>query len=530
MVNQNDDNYFEITKNIRIMAAIYDKINTYYVDEPVPGDLMKKGIDEMLRSLDPYTVYIPESDIEDYRFMTTGQYGGIGAMIKTQGEHVIISDPYENFPAHKAGLKAGDKLLKVDGQSVVGKSTQEMSTFLKGGAGTELTITYERAGEVKDVTLTREVIKVPDVPYYGMLDEEVGYIKLNSFTSSASSEVSKALHSLRDSSGMKKLIFDLRGNGGGLLKEAVSIVNFFVPKGELVVYTKGRIQDMNNDYKTRNTPFDTDIPVVVLVDGYSASASEIVSGSLQDLDRAVIVGNTSYGKGLVQQTKDLNFGSKIKLTVAKYYTPSGRCIQKLDYAHRDETGKVHEVADSLLKSFKTKNGRDVMDGRGIEPDIHIDEREFSRLTQVLVVEDHIFNYATEFERKNNSIAKANEFHLSDNQYNDFVLYLQNRDIDYTTYSEELLRELENVAKEEKYYEDSQKEFEALMKELTPSLDADIVRYQDEIIDLLEDEIISRYYYQNGRVEAALHKDDNILESLKILNNQEEYTKILSGKQ
>ena len=363
--NNNDDNYFEITKNIRIMASVYDNINTFYVDEPEPGNLMKTGIDAMLRSLDPYTVYIPESDIEDYRFMTTGQYGGIGAMIKSQEPYIVISEPYEDSPTDKAGIIAGDILLEIDGKPVVGKTTKEMSSILKGGAGTILNVKYERDGVTSETTITREVIKVPSVPYYGMIDNEIGYVKLNSFTSAASSDVGKALKYLKDSSGMKKLVFDLRGNGGGLLHESVNIVNFFIAKGKTVVATKGRLTDLNRDYKTLNTSFDEEMPIVVLVDGYSASASEIVSGSLQDLDRAVIIGMTTYGKGLVQQTKDLNFGSKVKLTIAKYYTPSGRCIQKLDYANRDDRGTVSEVADSLIKTFTTKNGREVKDGRGV---------------------------------------------------------------------------------------------------------------------------------------------------------------------
>jgi carboxyl-terminal processing protease len=335
-VTETDKNYFEITKNIRIMSAVYDKLNAYYVDEPQPGELMKKAIDAMLQSLDPYTVYIPQSNIEDYRYMTTGQYGGIGSLIQSHGEYIVISEPYEGSPAQKAGLKAGDILLEVDGKSVVGKTVSEMSAFLKGGAGTELTVKFKREEEIKTVTFKREEIKVPDVPYYGMIDENIGYVKLNSFTNTASTEVGKALRSLKDSSGMKQLIFDLRGNGGGLLHESVNIVNFFVPKGELIVSTKGRIEEINREYKTTNSPYDLNMPVVVLIDDYSASASEIVSGSLQDLDRAVIIGQTSYGKGLVQQTKDIEFGSMVKLTVAKYYTPSGRCIQKLDYSHKNK--------------------------------------------------------------------------------------------------------------------------------------------------------------------------------------------------
>ena len=527
--NKNDDNYFEITKNIRIMASVYDNINTYYVDEPEPGNLMKKGIDAMLRSLDPYTVYIPESDIEDYRFMTTGQYGGIGAMIKTQDSYIVISEPYEDSPTDKAGIIAGDILLEIDGKTVVGKTTKEMSSILKGGAGTILNVKYERGGVTSETAITREVIKIPSVPYYGMIDDEIGYVKLNSFTSTASSDVVKALKYLKDSSGMNKLVFDLRGNGGGLLHESVNIVNFFIPKGTTVVATKGRLTDLNRDYKTVNTPFDEEMPIVVLVDGYSASASEIVSGSLQDLDRAVIIGMTTYGKGLVQQTKDLNFGSKVKLTIAKYYTPSGRCIQKLDYANRDDRGAVSEVADSLIKTFTTKNGREVKDGRGVEPEIKIEPTVYSKLTSVLVFKNYIFNYATDFKRAHTEIAAANTFSLSETDYNNFIAYLGDKEIEYTTDSEEILQELKEVAKDEKYYGSSEVEFNALLAKLKPSLNEDMVRYKDEIIALLENEIVARYYYQNGRVEASLKNDPYMKEAKEVLQNQGRYKSILAGE-
>ncbi|MDG2226925.1 MAG: S41 family peptidase [Flavobacteriales bacterium] len=527
--DKNDDNYFEITKNIRIMTSVYDNINTFYVDEPEPGNLMKKGIDAMLRSLDPYTVYIPESDIEDYRFMTTGQYGGIGAMIKTQDSYVVISEPYEGSPTDKAGIIAGDILLEIDGKSVAGKTTKEMSAILKGGAGTILKVKYERHGVASETSITREVIKIPSVPYYGMIDEEIGYVKLNSFTSTASREVLKALKYLKDSSGMKKLVFDLRGNGGGLLHESVNIVNFFIGKGNTVVSTKGRLADLNKDYKTLNTPFDEEMPIVVLVDGYSASASEIVSGSLQDLDRAVIIGMTTYGKGLVQQTKDLNFGSKVKLTIAKYYTPSGRCIQKLDYANRDDKGSVSEVADSLIKTFITKNGREVKDGRGVEPEIKIEPAVFSKLTSVLVFKNYVFNYATDYKRDHSDIESASTFSLSTSDYNNFIAYLGDKEVEYTMDSEEMLEELKEIAKEEKYYDDSEIEFDALFAKLKPSLKDDMVRYKDEIIELLENEIVSRYYYQNGRVEASLKNDPYMKEAKEVLKNQVRYKSILAGE-
>jgi carboxyl-terminal processing protease len=526
---EQDKDLFEISKNIRLMSGVYDKLNTYYVDEPQPGELMKTGIDAMLKSLDPYTVYIPQSRIEDYRYMTTGQYGGIGSLIQAHGEDIIISEPYLGSPAQKAGLKAGDIILEVDGTNVKGKTVGDMSLFLKGGPNTSLNIKYQRGEEISDVTFNREEIKIPDVPFFGMMDAKTGYVKLNSFTQTASQEVGAAINQMRDSSNMTQLVFDLRGNGGGLLHEAVNIVNFFVPKGELVVFTKGRLEETNRDYKTTNTPFDITMPVVVLIDDHSASASEIVSGSLQDLDRAVIIGERSYGKGLVQQTKELEFGSMVKLTVAKYYTPSGRCIQKLDYSHRDELGQVTEVPDSLIAKFNTKNGRVVMDGRGVDPDIVIAPQYLSILTQELIIEHHIFNFATNYERSHESIGTAKEYRLSDADYSSFLEYIKDKEIDYTTTSKKMLEELKQTAKEEKYLAHSEKEFEALLEKLTPNLEDDLERCEDEIAELIENEIVSRYHYSEGRVENALSKDAYLKEALKVLNNSEQYNKILSGK-
>ncbi|MCB9189040.1 MAG: S41 family peptidase [Flavobacteriales bacterium] len=529
VLNENDENLFEISKNIRVMTGVYEKLNTYYVDEPVPGKLMKTGIDAMLASLDPYTVYIPQSKIEDYRYMTTGQYGGIGSLIQKHGDYIVISEPYENSPAAKAGLKAGDILLEVDGEDVTDKEVPDMSLYLKGGPGTDVTIKYKRGTIINEVTLKREEIKVPDVPYFGMLDDKTGYVKLNSFTQTASQEVGSAIHHLIDSSGMTQLVFDLRGNGGGLLHEAVNIVNFFVPKGELVVETKGRLSEMNREYKTLNNPIDVNMPIVVLIDDHSASASEIVSGSLQDLDRAVIVGETSYGKGLVQQTKDLEFGSMVKLTVAKYYTPSGRCIQKLDYSNKNELGEVAEVHDSLIATFKTKNGREVKDGRGVDPDVQIPAEFLSVLSTELVIGHHIFDFATEYETKHTSIDKAKSFRLSDQEYIDFVNFVKLKDVHHTSQSMELMNELKEIAKDEKYYEDSKEEFEALFIKLTPSLESDLMRYKDEIKEILESEIVSRYYYSSGRLENALDQDEYISIALEVLNDSGRYSKILSGE-
>ena len=389
------DSYFEVSKNLDIFATLFRELNIYYVDETNPGDLMKKGIDNMLESLDPYTNFIPESEIEDYRYMTTGSYGGIGALVRQMGDYVVISEPYEGFPAQKADLRAGDKILKVNDIDVKGKKTDDISKYLKGQASTSIKLLIEREGEKKPIEkiINREEIKIKSVSYSGMISKSVGYIKLTGFTENASGEVKDALLDLKKNPALKSIVFDLRGNPGGLLKEAIDIVNLFEDKGTEIVSTRGKVKDWDKIYKAVNNPVDLSVPMVVLVDRGSASASEIVSGSLQDLDRGVVIGQRSYGKGLVQQTRDLSYNAKLKVTVAKYYTPSGRCIQALDYSHRNEDGSVDKVADSLISAFKTKNGRIVYDGGGIAPDVAIEPQKYSSILGSLITKNLLFDFA-----------------------------------------------------------------------------------------------------------------------------------------
>lgn len=523
-----NDEYFEIAKNISIFNDVYKNINIYFVDKTAPGELMKTGIDAMLQSLDPYTNYIPESNIEDYRMMQTGQYGGIGSLIKQQGDYVVISDPYENFPAQKAGLKAGDKILEVDGKSVVGKKTSEVSEVLKGTAGTELKLKIKRSNSETPIekTIIREVIKIPSVPFYDMLDDNTGYIKLTSFTQSAADEIKSAFLALKDSNELKQLIIDLRGNGGGLLNEAVDIVNFFIPQGVKVVETKGRLKEHSSVYYSSNKPLDKEMPVVVLIDENSASASEIVAGSLQDLDRAVVIGKQSYGKGLVQQTKNLDYNTMIKITIAKYYTPSGRCIQRLDYSDRNKNGKGNSISDSLLTEFKTTNGRVVKDGRGIDPDIEIEDENYSSLTQKLVIEDIVFDYATEYYYKHDKIAEAEKFTISKEDYEAFKKFALSKEFEYETYSEKILLSLKEATEKEKFFEDTKAEYEILLKKLTPNKERDLVKFEDEIKEFLVDEIVSRYYLQNGRTKSSLSKDKYILKAIETLNDTKQYNAIL----
>ncbi|MBX2972591.1 MAG: S41 family peptidase [Flavobacteriales bacterium] len=523
------DSYFEISKNLEIFTELYKELNIYYVDDTQPGKLMKTGIDAMLNSLDPYTQYIPESDMEDYRFMTTGQYGGVGALIKRKDDRVYVSDPYESYPAMKAGIWAGDEIVEVDGRRIAGMETDEVSKLLKGQAGSTVKVITQRQGMAPAThTLTREEIKIPDVPYKGMIDpaNKVGYIKLNSFTQTAGQEVRNALKELKEQ-GATKLVFDLRGNGGGLLREAVNIVNLFVPKNELVVETRGKIPEWDKTYKTLSEPMDAAIPLVVLVDGQSASASEIVSGALQDLDRAVIVGERTYGKGLVQQTRDLYYNSKLKVTVAKYYIPSGRCIQKLDYSHRDSLGKVEEVKEAAIAEFKTRNGRPVFDGRGILPDVEVVDPELAKVVGGLYGKDLFFDFATKYRLTHAEIGPAEEFRISDALYQEFVDYVKDKKFDYDTETLDAFKKLEDAAKKERYYDHAKAQLDALHAELAPDRTEELTRFRTDIEEVLRNEIVGRYYFQTGRAKAALVTDPSVKSAVDLLNGPR-YNEVLTA--
>lgn len=522
---RSQSNGFEVLKSMELMDLIFQQLEMNYVDEIKPGEMNKTAIDAMLKQLDPYTVYYHESNMEDYRLMTTGQYGGIGSLIRKMGDYTYIAEPYEGNPAQKAGAKAGDKILEIDGKDMKGKPSDEVSSSLKGPKGSTIQLKVERDGKIETISITRDEIKLPDVPYSGMLESNIGYIKLNSFTQTAGSDVRSAYDQLK-SKGMSALVLDLRGNGGGLLIEAVKIVNMFVKKGQAVVTTKGRIEEENRVYATTGEPLDLNIPLVVLIDGGSASASEIVSGSLQDLDRAVIVGTNSYGKGLVQRTFDLKYGSKIKLTISKYYTPSGRCVQRLEYYDKEAGEKPKVIADSLVKKFKTANGRDVIDGRGIEPDLNVEKEDYSRLLAQLMISNVIFNYATEYHKSHPSIGEARTFKLTNEEYDAFKAYALKQDFKYNTASEEQLEKMKKTAEEEGYYEDIKAEYEQLLAKVTPSKERDLEKFKAEINDLLSNEIVSRYYYQKGRAEQAFQVDLDVQRAIEVLNNSKQYNTIL----
>ena len=522
------DSYFEISKNLDIFITLFKELNLYYVDETQPGNLVEKGIDGMLESLDPYTTYIPETDIEDYRFMTTGQYGGIGALIRKKDSLVVVAEPYEGFPAMKSGLLAGDEILEVNGKSTEGKSTGDISKVLKGQPKTEVKLKVKRFGVEKpfDVTVEREEIKIKSVPYSGMLTAEIGYVNLSSFTDNCSKDVSDAIVELKEK-GMKKLVLDLRGNPGGLLKEAVSLSNLFVPKGEMIVSTKGKVKEWNKDYKATQVPLDKDMPLVVLVNSGSASASEIVSGVIQDLDRGVVVGQRTFGKGLVQTTRPLSYNSQLKVTTAKYYIPSGRCIQALDYSNRNEDGSVGKVPDSLITKYTTKAGREVFDGGGIKPDVKVEPIQLSDVAFNLGMKMLYFDFATEYYHRHKEIAPVSEFSIDDALFSEFKTWLDTKDFDYSTDSEKVLEKLKEVAEEDKYFSRIKEEFAALESQLKHNKAKDLEEFQKEIKDLLRGEIISRYYYQNGRIEAMLEDDGDVKKALEILADGTEYNRILS---
>src|ERR1035437_2681440 len=526
-----NDNFFEISKNLDIFASVYRELNIYYVDDTDPGKLIKRGIDAMLESLDPYTNYITEADIEDYRFMQTGQYGGIGATVRQKGEYQVITDPYEGWPAQKADLRAGDILLEVDGKSVKGKNTEEISKVLKGQAKTTIKLLIRREGEDKPIekTIMREEIKIKSAPYSGFLDKNTGYIKLTSFTEGAGKDVKEAFMALKQKGDLKALVFDLRGNPGGLLNEAVNICNIFVDKGQEIVSTKGKVKDWEKNYKAVYEAVDSKIPIAILVNRGSASASEIVSGCLQDLDRGVVLGQRSFGKGLVQTTRPISYNAQLKITTAKYYIPSGRCIQALDYSHRNEDGSVGHVPNSLITPFKTvKSKRTVYNGGGIMPDIKMDAEKLSPIGSSLSNKMLIFDFATHYALKHPSIATPKEFQLTDADFNDFVGFIADKEFDYSTKSEAKLNELKEVASNEKYYDDAKTEFDALKNKLVHNKNEDVQKNKTEIMLLLREEIVSRYYYQNGRIEATLNADPEIKRAIEVLNDANLYNSILAG--
>jgi carboxyl-terminal processing protease len=526
-----NDDLFQISKNLDVFASVYKEVNINYVDDINSTKMIKTGVDAMLDGLDPYTEFVPESEIEDYKLhYVSTQYGGIGASIFARNGKVYVSEVFEGFPAQKADIHAGDQLVKINDITLDGKNNDQVGLLLKGskGASIKLLVKRESAGAPVEKTLIRDEIKQPNVSYFGMVDGNMGYIKLDKFLENSSEEVTNALVSIQKSN-PNGIILDLRSNGGGILQEAVKIVNLFVPKDVQVVSQKGKIKEKNYSYSTQNTPLAPNLPLVVLVNSHSASASEIVAGSLQDLDRAIIIGQRSYGKGLVQQTFNLPYNSLVKITIAKYYVPSGRCIQEMDYTHRKDDGSVVKVADSLIHEFKTKDGRSVYDGSGIYPDIFVKQERFANVTQSLVGKLLIFDYATHYRDTHPALNNLRTFSLSDADYADFVKYLSDKNYSYNTGSEKLLANLKTEATKEKQFSEIQAEYDALKTKMAVSKKNDLQLHKDEIKQVLENEIASRYYYEKGRFEANFKYDKELAQSIKVMQDKEQMASVLKGE-
>lgn len=529
IASSNDD--FKLVKSLEIYYSLFRELNLFYVDETNPEKLVENSIKGMLKELDPYTTYIPESDRENFNFMTTGQYGGIGALIRRSGEYAIIAEPYEEFPASKAGLRAGDTIISIDGKPMKSLEISKISDHLKGKPNTSLEMVIRRYSHPAPIrkSLIREKITINNVPYFGMLDDHVGYIRLANFTTGAGQETKAALLELKKNPGLEGIVLDLRDNPGGLLIEAVDVANLFVPQGQEIVSTKGRVKQWDQVYRTRFMPVDTSIHVAVLVSRGSASASEIVAGSLQDLDRAVIIGQRTYGKGLVQTTRELSYNTRLKVTTAKYYIPSGRCIQALDYSHRNEDGSVGTIPDSLITEYQTDNGRKVYDGGGIQPDFQVEAQTLSQVTIALLTQSLIFDYATIFAARHDSIASIEEFEITDYMYDNFRTFVASRDFTYNTRSEESLKKLMETARREKYYDMADEEFAALEQKLAHDNEKDLNNFSDEIKQLLKEEIAVRYYYQKGRMEAILEKDTGIDKAVEVIGQPNLYLTALGEK-
>ncbi|WP_079687196.1 S41 family peptidase [Ohtaekwangia koreensis] len=523
------EKYFDIAKSLDIFATLFKEINAYYVDEVEPQKLIRKGIDGMLESLDPYTDYIPEDEIESFRISTTGQYGGIGALIGIINKKTVVTFPYKDFPAYRSGIKVGDEIISVDGKDVQGKSTSDVSALLKGQPKTEIEIKVRRYGQKDDLTfkIKREKISIDNLAYYGLVESEIGYIRLDDFTSGAANEVSSALIELKQK-GAKKIILDLRENPGGLLHEAVNVVSLFIPRGEVVVSTKGKVEEWNKTYTTLNSPVDTQIPMIVLVSEGSASASEIVAGSLQDYDRAVLVGKKTFGKGLVQTTRPLAYNSQLKVTTAKYYVPSGRCIQALDYTHRKDDGTVERVADSLKSEFKTKQGRKVYDGGGLDPDVTVEYEPVGTVTSALISSGWVFEFASRYCAENSNQPDLKSFHLTDNDYEKFMKLIKENKFSYSTSLERNTKLLIETARKEKYYNELEGQLNLLKNKIDAGKSTDMIRFKSEIKQILEEQIAFHYSQNDGQAEVSLPRDKAVLEARRILNDASAYKKILSS--
>lgn len=519
-----NNDFFEIAKQIEIFTTMFKELNMNYVDDTNPGDLMDKAIKSMLEDLDPYTQFYNEQDVQASRINNAGDYTGIGANVLTLKDKLVIVEPYKGYAADKAGLKAGDEIIKVDNVTVA-DFKDDAGNLLQGAAGSEVEVTYNRQGQQNTVKITRESLEIHAVPHYSMVDEKTGYVVLRRFNNKASSETIEAIQSLK-AEGATQLILDLRGNPGGLLSEAVNVTNIFVPANQLVVTTKSKVKKYNRTYYTKRAPLDTEMPLVVLIDGKSASASEIVSGALQDMDRAVVIGSRSFGKGLVQRPKPLTYGTQMKITISRYYTPSGRCIQALDYWNRDENGKATRVKEENYKAFKTRNGRPVFDGGGVQPDVEIENSSATPITKAIVDGHFVFDFATQYHY-NNAVSDLKSFTLTNNDFKDFKQFLKSKGFSFETKTEKAFEEALAVAKEEELNNTISSEYSSLIKSIEAYKAQTIDSNKERLEALLTDEIIKRYFYSEGLYEYYTANNSEIKKGLEILNNPTEYGKILN---
>ncbi len=526
-----NSNYFEIVKNIDLFTKLYRELNNSYVDDIEPAGLMRKGVDGMLKSLDPYTNYITEAQIEGYRMKQTAA-ADVGISLIQRDEYVMVAEVLEAQPGDVAGLKPGDVITAIDGTDAKDRTVNDVVKILRGQPGSEVKLNIKRQGKAlsEPIVAVRAKDQSKSVPHYGMISEDVGYVKLQTFLKqTCTKEVAAAIKALQDSTELKGLVLDLRHNGGGLLKEAINMVNLFIPKGEVVVTTKGKTEEWLKAYKTMNEPLAPDLPLIVLSDGRSASASEIFAGTMQDYDRGIVVGQRSFGKGLVQQTKPLVYNAQLKLTVAKYFIPSGRCVQAIDYSGRYQDGGTTKVADSLRTAFTTTNGRKVYDGSGVEPDVEMELPAKANVIQSLLKNNLIFDYATQYTVANEEIGPAKDFDLSDADFADFEQFLKGKSYDYTTESEKILKKLKTSAEKEKYSDAIIPTIKKLEAKIVQEKKDDLQKFKAEISQLLKLEIVSRYYYQKGKVELSLDEDEEVKKAIELINNEVEYKRILAGK-
>lgn len=538
--DKNQQRYFDINKNIETFNAVIKELDMFYVDSLDVDKTVRSGIDNMLNGLDPYTVYFNDSDLKDFNTQITGEYAGIGSGIAFKNNRIVITEPFENSPAAKAGLKAGDEIIEIDGIDMTSCAKKEgesygqtlsshVSSTLKGQPGTSITVKVERPGEKKPISfkVLREKIQIDAVPYYGLVDPTAGYINLTSFTDKSATHVKNAFQDLKKQ-GITSLILDLRNNGGGILEEAVQIVNMFVPKGKVVVSTRGKLKQLDRTYRTTLEPIDTEVPIVVLINKGSASASEIVAGAIQDFDRGLLVGERTFGKGLVQSTREIPYGGGVKVTTAKYYIPSGRCVQAIDYSHRNPDGSVGRIPDSLTTVFHTEIGREVRDGGGVSPDVQLEEEKTPTITYYLSSQFVIFDWVTNWALDKKTVAPINEFTISDTDYNNFKEYVKSKDFKYDRMSEKSMTALKEVMEFEGYMQTAGEEFKALEAKLVPNLDRDLDLFKEDIMQQINLEVARRYYYQKGEFAIALKKDKEVLKAVEVLNDTNLYKSTLAA--